>query len=667
MCGIAGFIDFHRQTSDEDLRAVAKRMSDTLRHRGPDSEGTWVDPSAGVALGHRRLGILDLSRAGHQPMVSASGRFVIAYNGEIYNFQELRREFEQSDDYSRAFRGQSDTEVMLACFDRWGVEASLPRFNGMFAFAVWDRQEHVLHLSRDRMGEKPLYYGWMDSTFIFGSELKALRAHPEFLGEIDRDALALYMRHNCVPAPHSIYRGIYKLPPGTLLSLPSEVASEVSPTPYWTLHESVARGKAQPFSGTDDEALDQLDVLLKDAIRIRMLADVPLGSLLSGGIDSAAVTALMQQQSARPVKTFTIGLHEKAYDEARSAASVARHLGTEHTELYITPAEALSVIPKLPTMYCEPFADSSQIPTFLVSQMARKHVTVGLSGDGGDELFGGYNRHVWSSRIWNATGWLPSGARSIAANAIRTIAPQSWDKLFHFCATFLPEKAKLRNPGLKLHKIAEMLPVKDRESLYMKHTSHWADPADVVIGATERQQPDEMQGFVGSLDFTEQMMFLDAVTYLPDDILAKVDRASMAVSLESRVPFLDHRIVEFAWSLPSSLKIRNGEGKWLLRQLLYRYVPKALVDRPKAGFGVPLETWLLGPLRDWAEALLDERRLKSEGFLNPTPIRKVWTLHLAGQGSGQYCLWDVLMFQAWLETNRATSMTDSQDLSCCLT
>jgi asparagine synthase (glutamine-hydrolysing) len=667
MCGIAGFIDFRRQTSVEDLRAISKRMADALRHRGPDSEGTWVDPAAGVALGHRRLAILDLSPAGHQPMVSASGRFVITYNGEIYNFQELRREFEQSGDYAQAFRGQSDTEVMLACFDRWGVEASLPRFNGMFAFAVWDRQEHILHLSRDRMGEKPLYYGWMDGAFIFGSELKALRAHPKFRGEIDRDALALYMRRNCVPAPHSIYCGIYKLPPGTLLSLPSEVKPDASPTPYWTLHESVARGKAQPFSGTDDEALDQLDVLLRDAIRIRMLADVPLGSLLSGGIDSSAVTALMQQQSSRPVKTLTIGLHESGYDEAQSAAAVARHLGTDHTELYITAAEALSIIPKLPTMYDEPFADSSQIPTFLVSQMARQHVTVGLSGDGGDELFGGYNRHVWSNRIWNATGWLPSGARSVAANTIRGIAPQTWEKLFHACASLLPQKAKLRNPGLKLYKIAEMLSVKNRESLYVKHTSHWADPTEVVIGAAERQSTDGMHAFAGLLDFTEQMMFLDAVTYLPDDILAKVDRASMAVSLESRVPFLDHRIVEFAWSLPSSLKIRRGEGKWLLRQLLYRYVPKALVDRPKAGFGVPLETWLLGPLRDWAEALLDEHRLKSEGFFNPVPIRNIWAAHLAGQGSWQYCLWDVLMFQAWLETSCDTSVTDLQGLSYCLT
>jgi asparagine synthase (glutamine-hydrolysing) len=667
MCGITGFIDFRRQTSAEDLRATAKRMADTLRHRGPDSEGTWVDPAAGVALGHRRLAIIDLSPAGNQPMLSASRRFVIVYNGEVYNFNELRRDLEADGVEPAEIRGHSDTAVMLACFERWGIEASLPRFNGMFAFAAWDRQERTLHLSRDRMGEKPLYYGWAGNTFLFGSELKALRAHPGFEGEIDRDALSLYLRHNCVPAPYSIYRGVSKLPPGTSLSLPYAIDRNAAPTPYWTLQESVARGKAQPFSGGDHDALEQLDVLLKDAVRIRMLADVPLGSLLSGGIDSSTITALMQQQSSRAVKTFSIGLREKSYDEAQSAAAVARHLGTDHTELYISSAEALSVIPKLPTMYDEPFADSSQIPTFLVSQMARQHVTVGLSGDGGDELFGGYNRHVWSHRIRSATGWLPSGMRSTAAQAIRSIAPQSWDKVFHSFAAFLPAKARLRNPGLKLHKIADMLPAEDQESVYINHTSHWSDPTDVVIGAVEPPSAVRVDELVNSLDPTEQMMFLDAVTYLPDDILAKVDRASMAVSLESRVPFLDHRVVEFAWSLPQPLKIRHGQGKWLLRQLLYRYVPKALVDRPKAGFGVPVETWLTDPLRQWAEALLNEGRLKSEGFFNPAPVRKIWDAHLAGQGASQYRLWGVLMFQAWLEVNHPLPVADNQGLSCCLT
>jgi asparagine synthase (glutamine-hydrolysing) len=651
MCGIAGFIDLRRQTPSEELRAVATRMADTLRHRGPDSEGVWVDATVGIALAHRRLAIIDLSPTGHQPMVSGSGRFVIVYNGELYNFQELRRDLEQSAERV-TFRGPSDTEVMLSCFDCWGVKASLPRFNGMFAFAVWDRQERVLHLSRDRMGEKPLYYGWSGRTLVFGSELKALCAYPEFHGEIDRDALVLYMRHNCVPAPHSIYRGIYKLPPGTLVSIPAGRASDLKPAPYWSLQEAVTRGNANPFLGTAGEAVDQLDTLLRDAVRIRMLADVPLGAFLSGGVDSSTITALMQAESSVPVKTFTIGLHEGAYNEAQSAAAVARHLGTQHTELYVTPAEALAVIPKLPTMYDEPFADSSQIPTFLVSQMARRYVTVGLSGDGGDELFGGYNRHVWSNRIWNAVSWLPVSARSTLAGAIRRVTPKTWDKFWEICAPLLPAKAKHRNPGLKLHKIAGMLSVKDREALYQQHTSHWQDPADVVIGGTETEYPGSVQGlqqqFANSI---QQMMFLDAVTYLPDDILAKVDRASMAVSLEARVPFLDHRVVEFAWSLPLSLKVQNGQGKWLLRQLLYRHVPQQLVDRPKMGFGIPLGTWLQGPLRDWAEALLDEQRLQREGFFKPAPIREMWTAHLAGQGFWQYHLWDVLMFQAWLEAS----------------
>jgi asparagine synthase (glutamine-hydrolysing) len=653
MCGIAGFMDLRRQTSSEDLRAVAKRMADTLRHRGPDSDGVWVDAAAGVALGHRRLAIIDLSPGGHQPMVSASGRFVIVYNGELYNFHQLRRELEQSGNDPVTFRGQSDTEVMLSCFDDWGIEASLARFNGMFAFAVWDRQERILHLSRDRMGEKPLYYGWTGDYFLFGSELKALCAHAQFRGEINRDALILYMRHNCVPAPLSIYSGIYKLPPGTLLSVPEVHAPNLKPTPYWSLQDAVVRGNAKPFLGTTDEAIDQLDTLLRDAIRIRMLADVPLGAFLSGGVDSSTITALMQAQSSAPVKTFTIGLRESSYDEAQSAAAVARHLGTEHTELYATPTEALSVIPKLPTMYDEPFADSSQIPTFLVSQMARRYVTVGLSGDGGDELFGGYNRHVWSNRIWDAMGWLPSSARSTLASAIGWVTPQTWDKLWGICAPLLPAAAKHRNPGFKLHKIAGMLPVKDRGALYQRHTSHWQDPADVVIGGTEAEYLVSKQSLLEELpNFIQQMMFLDTVTYLPDDILAKVDRASMAISLEARVPFLDHRVVEFAWSLPLSLKLHDGQGKWLLRQLLYRYVPRQFVDRPKMGFGIPLGTWLQGPLRNWAEALLDENRLKNEGFFNPAPIREAWAEHLAGHGLWQYHLWDVLMFQAWREAVR---------------
>jgi asparagine synthase (glutamine-hydrolysing) len=653
MCGIAGFIDLRRRTPADDLRGSAKKMADSLRHRGPDSGGVWVDEAAGIAVGHRRLAILDLSPAGNQPMVSSSGRFVIVYNGELYNFRELRRQLEQSSECPVAFRGQADTEVVLACFERWGVKASLPLFNGMFAFAVWDRQEHVLHLSRDRMGEKPIYYGWLGEMFLFGSELKALRAHPGFRSEINRDALILYMRHNCVPTPHSIYRGIYKLPPGNLLSLPGGNGPGVMPIPYWSLRESVARGRANPFPGTEEEAVNHLDALLRDAVRIRMIADVPLGAFLSGGVDSSAITALMQAQSSRPVKTFTIGLHDSAYDEAHDAAAVARHLGTEHRDFYVTSEDALSVIPKLPSMFDEPFADSSQIPTFLVSQMARQHVTVGLSGDGGDELFGGYNRHVWSDRIWNAVGWLPLSAKSFLASSIRRVTPQAWDKFLVLFSPFLPSKAKHRNPGLKLHKIADMLLVKDRRSLYLRHTSHWAEPSEIVNGGEEDEDLAAMQNLQEQLpNFVDQMMFLDAVTYLSDDILTKVDRASMAVSLEARVPLLDYRIVEFAWSLPSSMKFRGGEGKWILRQMLDRYISRKLMNRPKSGFAIPLGDWLRGPLRDWVEALIDENRLKREGFFHPGPIRKIWKSHLLGQSAWQYHLWDVLMFQAWLQESQ---------------
>ncbi len=631
---------------------MASRMADTLAHRGPDDKGVWVDAASGVALGHRRLAVIDLSPTGRQPMVSGSGRFIIVYNGELYNFRELRRELEQCGDGRSVFRGPADTEVILACFDRWGVEGATNRFNGMFAFAVWDQQEHVLHLGRDRLGEKPLYYGWLDGTFFFGSELKALRAHPEFHGEINHAALMLYMRHNCVPAPHSIYRGISKLSPGNIVTVSRDSATQVKPVPYWELKDAVKRGKAKPFAGTPEDAVNQLDTLFRDAIRIRMLADVPLGGFLSGGVDSSIVTALMQAQSSKPVKTFTIGLHERAYDESQSAAAVARHLGTDHTELNVSAAEALSVIPKLPTMFDEPFADSSQIPTFLVSHIARQFVTVGLSGDGGDELFGGYNRHVWSNRIWDSVRWLPGLVRNTLAEAICTVAPEAWDRILDVCDPLLPDKLRHRNPGFKLHKLAGLLASRDRESLYIRHSSHWLDPAEVLVVGSEPASIG-IRGLQDLLpDFVEQMMFLDTVTYLPDDILAKVDRASMAVSLETRLPFLDDRIVEFAWSLPLSWKIRDGRGKWLLRELLYRYVPQELVDRPKMGFGVPLGSWLRGPLRDWSEALLDEDRLRIEGFFKPAPIRRIWSEHMAGRGLWQYHLWDVLMFQSWLEASK---------------
>ncbi|MDH4099966.1 MAG: asparagine synthase (glutamine-hydrolyzing) [Nitrospirota bacterium] len=652
MCGIAGSLQFSSNSNNYELQATTLKMSDMLVHRGPDDSGIWVDDTVGVALGHRRLSILDLSPEGHQPMVSACGRYVIAFNGEVYNYLEIRMELEgQSQRIAPGWRGHSDTEVMLAAISRWGIEAAVRRFVGMFAFALWDREERSLHLVRDRMGEKPLYYGWVNGTFLFGSELKALRAHPAFRAEIDRDALALFLRHNYIPAPYSIYRNIFKLIPGTILTIrAASKDSRLSPVAYWSVKECAEAGERAPFEGTEEEAVACLESLISSSVRQQMVADVPLGAFLSGGIDSSTVVALMQAQSDRPVKTFTIGFEEKGYNEALHAKEVAQHLGTDHTELYVTPAEARDVIPRLPALYDEPFSDSSQIPTFLVSQMARRHVTVSLSGDGGDELFGGYNRYFWGRSIWNKTGWLPVPARKVTASALTALSPRTWDALFDKGGGLLPRAARVKAPGDKLHKLAEVLPARNPETIYKMLVSHWKNPAAVVIAAKERPTVLTDEGQWADLaDFTHRMMYLDMMTYLPDDILVKVDRASMGVSLESRVPFLDHRVVEFAWRIPLKMKIRNNEGKWILRQVLYKHVPRELMERPKMGFGVPIDEWLRGPLKEWAEALLDEKRLRDEGYFDPRPIREKWQEHLSGARNWQYYLWDVLMFQVWLE------------------
>ena len=642
MCGLVGFLGGVATTEADS--ALLRRMADTLVHRGPDDAGTWADADNRIGFGHRRLAIVDLSAAGHQPMASARGRFVIAFNGEIYNHLALRSQLEVLGQ-APAWRGHSDTETLLAGIEAWGLEATLKMIVGMFAIALWDCKTRTLTLARDRMGEKPLYFGWQSEgatrAFLFGSELKALKAHPSFSAPIDRGALCLFMRHNYIPAPYSIYQGIAKLEPGCLLTV-SLAQPEPQISKYWDTAQVAQAGVSKPFLGTASEAVDALEALAKDAVRQQMLADVPLGAFLSGGVDSSTVVALMQTQSARPVKTFTIGFEDDAYSEAVHAKAVAQHLGTEHIELYVTPQQVMDVIPRLPDLYCEPFADSSQIPTFLVSQMARRYVTVSLSGDAGDELFCGYNRYHFTARHWQSLTKIPVSLRSAAARGITAISPQSWNRWLGF----LP----WTSVGDKLHKGAAVMTSASAAELYLKITSIWYDPADLVIGGEER--PTRLTDNTLSLAVlsdVEHMMALDALTYLPDDILAKVDRAAMGVSLENRVPFLDHRLVEFAWRLPMEFKICRCETKWALRQVLYRHVPRELIERPKMGFGLPLDIWLRGPLKTWAEELLGEQRLVSEGFFHPRPIRQKWAEHLSGMRNWSSDLWGVLMFQAWLE------------------
>lgn len=649
MCGFTGYLAISNLAFESTAVPTLRHMANAIGHRGPDSDGYWADPAAGIGLAHRRLAIVDLSPAGAQPMASGSGRYVIAFNGEIYNHLRLRQILENEGRVAAPWRGHSDTETLLAGFDAWGIVGTLQRAIGMFAIALWDRETRTLTLARDRLGEKPVYYGWQGqgtaAAFLFGSELSTLRRHPAFEAEVNRDALALYMRHNCIGGAHSIYSGIHKLPPGHVLTV-STAAPEAVVHPWWSGAAVATQGVAQPFAGTPDQAVDALEVLLRDAVAQQMMADVPLGAFLSGGIDSSTVVALMQAQSSRPVRTFSIGFHEEGYNEAEHAKAVAKHLGTDHTELYVTPEQALAVIPKLPALYSEPFADSSQIPTYLVSQLARQHVTVSLSGDAGDELFCGYTRYQMTAGLWGKVSRLPRPLRQLAAGLVTAVPPAAWDKL----GGLLP----MSRVGDKLHKGAALLGSCSVADLYRGMVSHWADPASVVLGATEPATVlTELAPALPGLGDVERMMALDMLSYLPDDILAKVDRAAMGVSLETRVPFLDHRVVEFAWSLPLNYKLRGGVTKWPLRQVLYRHVPRELVERPKMGFGVPIDHWLRGPLRDWAESLLAEPRLRAEGFFNPDPIRRKWAEHLSGQRNWQYHLWDVLMFQAWLEQQRS--------------
>jgi asparagine synthase (glutamine-hydrolysing) len=642
MCGLTGIWDRRRRDAPDVLQGMAEAMSATLLHRGPDAGGVFVDGEAGLALGHRRLSIVDLSPAGAQPVVSSCGRFVISYNGEIYNAGELRLELEAA---GRSFRGHCDTEVIVEGAAVWGVEATTRRVIGMFAIVLWDRRDRVLYLVRDRLGIKPLYWAEFDGRLLFGSELKALRADTHWAPALDRNALAAFLRFGYVPAPHSIYQGVQKLPPGTILTLRSEGAPVI--TSYWSLAEVARAGQSTRLAVDEEAAADRLHSLLRDAVGRRMVADVPVGAFLSGGVDSSTVVALMQAQSTRPVRTFSIGFHEHGFDEAQHAAAIARHLGTDHSELYVSAEHALEVIPNLATVYDEPFADSSQIPTFLISEMTRRHVTVALSGDGGDELFGGYDYYSRDQTVWRAIERIPRAARVVAAAGVRTIPLKAWTAL----GTVIPESLQPVRFGDKLHKLAGVLAGEPEASAYYRNAiSLWLEPARIVIGGREPKGPLEDIAIRTLVpDFIERMQYLDTLTYLPDDNLTKVDRASMAVSLEARVPLLDHRVVEFSWSLAPAMKSSNGAGKYLLRRVLDRYVPRTLIERPKMGFTAPINNWLRGPLRGWAESLLDERRLANDGIFYPEPILVRWREHLAGARDWQYPIWTILMFQAWKE------------------
>jgi len=656
MCGITGIFGNLRK---EEFESSIHKMSTALTHRGPDDSGILINPDNKVAFGHRRLSIIDLSSAGHQPMTSPCGRFTVVFNGEIYNHLQLRDLLD-----GQSWCGHSDTETLVAAFSQWGIEKTLQQLVGMFAIAVWDFKERKLSLIRDRFGEKPLYYSWSKGVFIFGSELKSLRAYKGFSSQIDRNALSLYMQYMYVPNPYSIFEDVYKMEPGCILQIDESGLSQPPKDPpfapfnsqgisimQWYSLSDIAKNGQNNLIKDENEAIELLEETLLESVRSQLITDVPLGAFLSGGIDSSLIVSLMQKISTNPVKTFTIGFEESAFNEAIYAKEVAKHLGTEHYELYVTAGDAFEVIPNLPTLYDEPFADSSQIPTHLLSKLARQNVTVALSGDAGDELFGGYNRYLWGSRIWSKVKWIPPNLRSTLGSAIQKISVSTWDEV----GRYLPDKYKVSSMGDKAHRMAHRLKVVNSldDMYYSLVTEGYKGEGFVVNrGSTSETKLDDCNVVLGINEPEHRMMLWDSITYLPDDILTKVDRAAMGVSLETRIPFLDYRVAELAWKLPLNMKIKNGESKWILRQLLHKYVPRELIERPKTGFGIPIGQWIRGPLREWAEDLLDETRIQQEGYLDSKLVRLLWSQHISCKYDWTARLWAILMFQSWLDSQK---------------